>query len=74
MHIDNNFFYPNVVDSITISSNIENLRYVDVYFNNGVYDIKLDISQSVPENLCAFNIHTEEDMVHKYGTIDGTVD
>lgn len=60
--------------SIIISSNTENLRYVDVYFNNGVYDIKLDISQTVPENLYVFDIHTEEDGVHNYGTIDGTVD
>ena len=40
-----------------------------IYMNKGIYDIMLDISNDVPENLRTFIIRTENDNDKKYGTI-----
>ena len=61
----------NIVNSFIINDNIENLRFMFVYYDKGVHDIKLNVSQTTPETLHVFDIHTEEYGVHKYGTIEG---
>ena len=44
-----------------------------VYDEKGVYDIKLDASVIVPENLRVFDVHTRKGDSHKYGTIEGNL-
>lgn len=42
-----------------------------VYYFAGVYDIKLDISEIVPENVRVFYVMRENDDLRNYGTIQG---
>ena len=64
----------NTVNSFVINDNIENLRFMCVYYDKGDYDIKLNISQTAPENLRVFGVETKKYNVHKYGTIEGNED
>ena len=41
----------NIVNSMTLSSNIENLRYFNVIYYNGKVDITLNISKVYPKKL-----------------------
>ena len=59
----------NIINSFIINKNIENLKFMYVYYNKGIYDIKLDVSQTAPENLRVFDVNTMGDSVQKYGTI-----
>ena len=61
----------NIINSFVINDNIENLRFMFVYYDKGVYDIKLNVSQITPENLRVFSIYILKDDVYRYGIIDG---
>ena len=43
VYVNNQMSFSNVVNSFVIQDNIENLRFMHVYFYSGVYDIKLNI-------------------------------
>lgn len=57
------------VNSFTIKHNTENLRYIYVHSGAGAYDVTLDISKRVPENLCVFDVWIRGNKKHKYGII-----
>lgn len=38
---------------------MENLRFLLIYFNHDTYDIKLDVTETAPENLHVFHIGTQ---------------
>ena len=42
-----------------------------VYYDKGAHDISLDVSQTVPKGLSVFDVYTERDCKHKYGSING---
>ena len=44
VYVWNNQSDSNVVNSFVINDNIENLRYIDVYYYGKVYDIKLNVN------------------------------
>ena len=46
----------NVVNSFTIQRNIKRLRFINVYYADEVYDIKLNVAEVAPRNLRVFNI------------------
>ena len=71
MYVNNDYPNSNVVNSIVIHENIENLRHMFVYYDKGAHDISLDVSQTVPKGLSVFDVYTERDCKHKYGSIEG---
>lgn len=46
----------NIINSTNFSQNITNLRYMNVYQNNGTYNISLDVSSEFPENIVVYDI------------------
>ena len=42
-----------------------------VFYNEGVYDIKLNVNETTPENLRVFAVYTLKGGVRKYGVIEG---
>lgn len=59
VHISKGYSDSNIVNSFVIRKNIENLRYIYVYYDEGVHDIKFNISQTAPENLRVFDGDTK---------------
>ena len=57
VHIYNKEYDTNIINSFAIRDNIENLRFLFVYNNKGVHDIRLDVSNVVPTNLRVFHIY-----------------
>ena len=74
MYVYNGYFDSNIVSSFIINDNIENLRFMHVYYDEGAYDIKLNVNYTTPENLHVFHVETKKYNVHKYGTIEGNED
>lgn len=71
VHVYNDKFNSNVANSIVISKNTENLRYMNVFIENskynfgsqpvhgnGAYEIKLDVSTTVPKDLRVYAVDT----------------
>ena len=44
MYVYSGYFDSNIVKSFVIRDNIENLRYIDVYYDEGVHDVKLNVN------------------------------
>ena len=71
MYINNGYPDSNVVKSFVLRENIENLRFMRVYYNKGAYYIRLDVTKVSPKSLRVFDVETWKDGVQKYGTIQG---
>ena len=65
----NTFSDSNILNSFILRDNIEYIRCVCAYLNNNDYDIKLDVSNIVPKDLCAFNIRINNYRGQKYSII-----
>lgn len=61
----------NVIKSIDISENIEDLRFMYVINKSGSCDIKLDVTKIVPRDLLVFDIDTCDGYRRIYGIIQG---
>lgn len=64
----------NIVSSFIIRENIETLKFMYVHYYEGVYAIKLNVSQTTPGNLRIFDVETEKGGVRRRGTIEGDDD
>lgn len=71
IYIENCYSDGNIVSSMTLSRNIDNLRYIRIFQYKANYDIILDASNEFLISLRVYNVLTKKNNYYKYGALLG---
>lgn len=61
----------NVISFLTIPGGTSRLKFLWLYYDQGAFNVKLDVSEAVPRDLRVFDVYTSNGSTTLHGLLAG---